>query len=224
MTCSFQACTVGMQEYHQLANLIHCFVSLNEGIMPGRKFRLSVHRKNEERKKWKPKRVVKISVKNYQRSPSLVVSIPLSSLPEPDGYNVSLPLSAYTSHQVDSVETLNTRLKRIDLPQLWFVATSNPLTLCKTRPQPTPAIAADVNFTITINEQFEWTLSVFKNSHVQLDAFASIPVPVLMRNIDVVLHLITFLDACKLCHGNSNENMIEVWRYRSRTSHGAGRF
>ena len=124
MTCSFQACTVGMQEYHQLANLIHCFVSLNEGIMPGRKFRLSVHRKNEERKKWKPKRMVKISVKHYQRSPSLVVSIPLSSLPEPDGYNVSLP------------------------------------------------------------------------------------VPVLMRNIDVVLHLITFLDACKLCHGNSNENMI----------------
>ena len=60
--------------------------------MPGRKFRLSVHRKNEERKKWKPKRMVKISVKHYQRSPSLVVSIPLSSLPEPDGYNVSLPV------------------------------------------------------------------------------------------------------------------------------------
>ena len=28
------------------------------------------------------------------------------------------------------------------------------------------AIAEDVNFTITSNEQFEWTLSVFENSHM----------------------------------------------------------
>ena len=68
----------------------------------GRKFRLSVHRKNEERKKYA---IASLSVSIPLEKVSVYrVSIPLS-------FNVSFPLSVYASAPAPSIQHLKSRLE-----------------------------------------------------------------------------------------------------------------
>lgn len=189
--------------------------------MPGwRKFRLSVHRKNEERKRWKPKMVVKIPRELLGSPTTLPVSIPLCSLPAPENLIVSLPVSAYISSEVETSQALYTRLARIDLPQSWYLAASNPLTLCKVRLHPNSA----VNFTLTISEHLLWTISVFTRT-IDYDAIPSAAsLSLTLTNVDMVIRVLKYFDSCRLCSGNSEDKLLSVWDYKSKTSHGVGTY
>lgn len=68
----------------------------------GRKFRLSVHRKNEERKKYTSANLtVSIPLKNVSLCQN---SIPLS-------FNVSFPISVYANAPVPTIHSLKSRLE-----------------------------------------------------------------------------------------------------------------
>ena len=83
-----------------IVGLHHVGIRFVSGM--GRKFRLSVHRKNEERKKYSiaslPVSIPLEKVSVYR------VSIPLS-------FNVSLPLSVYASAPAPSIQHLKSRLE-----------------------------------------------------------------------------------------------------------------
>ena len=90
----------------------------------GWKFRLSSHRKNEERKK-----------QSAEPDPSplrLVVSISLQLVIIP-ALIISLPLASYTNGYIQSSESLYIRLSSLPLPSSWDIASRTPLTLCKLR-------------------------------------------------------------------------------------------
>lgn len=122
---------------------------LFEQVWGGGNFDLSVHRKNEERKK--------------QKEQALTVSIDLSCNEDLCLHlrevpcNVSLPISAYTAGEVSSIQCLQTRICALSLPSLWIDAfddSSAPhLSLCKlVRCQSTAQV--EVTYMLTIDESF----------------------------------------------------------------------
>ena len=124
--------------------------------MGRRKFRLSVHRKNEER--------------NKQNITTLPISINLTRLADPSPFHevpecvVSLPVSAYMASEVSSLQCLQTRVSAILLPKSWIYSsdhsTAQQLSLCKlVRCQASPQV--EVLYTLTIEESFGWSLSLF---------------------------------------------------------------
>ena len=95
--------------------------------MGRKKFRLSTHRKNEECKRQK-KEVDWQTDKDL----SLVVSIPRWLVTvRVSALTVSLPLSLYWDGHVTSVNSLQTHLKSLSLPESWILASSHPLVLSK---------------------------------------------------------------------------------------------
>ena len=117
--------------------------------MGGRRFRLSAHRKNEERKK------------KEEPAPSpLVVTISRQLVTNP-AMSISIPLAAYIDGHVQSSDYLGARLSSsLSLPSSWIIASRTPLTLCKLRVhlegQPS---RADITFTLSISSTLEWDLS-----------------------------------------------------------------
>ena len=179
--------------------------------MGGRKFRLSTHRKNEERKR------------RAQPVPlSLIVAIPLQLVVVP-ALIVSLPLACYTSGHVQSSDSLCARLtSSLSLPPSWIIASTTSLTLCKLRVQQNgQASRADIIFTLSITSELEWTLSV---SNLELSP-ASCPilaeVPHTLSSVAVVHHLMVLLDSTKLCVGNPDRKFIDLWQHRALTLHGS---
>ena len=87
--------------------------------MGRRKFRLSTHRKNEERKRQKE------VDSHMDKELSLVVSIPQCRVTvRVPALTVSLPLSLYRDGHVTSVSSLQTRLKSLSFPKSWILASS----------------------------------------------------------------------------------------------------
>ena len=96
------------------------FTDLSRSLLTrhiGRKFRLSVHRKNEERKK--------------QNITTLPISINLTRFADPSPFHevpecvVSLPVSAYMASEVSSLQCLQTRVSAILLPKSWIYSSDH---------------------------------------------------------------------------------------------------
>ena len=93
-------------------------------IMGRRKFRLSVHRKNEERKRqWKKS-------EHIAADSSLVVTIP-RKLVTISAFKISIPMSAYKDGPVASADKLYSWLQSFPLPKGWIFASAKPLILSK---------------------------------------------------------------------------------------------
>ena len=133
--------------------------------MPGRRFRLSVHRKNEERKKYAC-RALPVSIELTKEVMVFRVSISLVLLK----YVVSLPIGIYLSTPVMSPQALRARLEAKALPPTWVVVppsspTIESLVLCKLRYDSSHSIA-NVFFTVTINCILSMHLHNINNSYI----------------------------------------------------------
>ena len=175
--------------------------------MGGRKFRLSKHRKNEERKR-RQKRAQTCS----DDSPSR----PDSS--QPEIYTVSLPMSAYLDRTVSTVATLTSRLLGgHHVPSTWFVARQIPLLLCKLSTHDT---TASVEITLSIQHNFFWTVTVGNQVVTPDRCPLLIGVPDKLTSASAVCKLLSTIDDLKHCPGNVEPRLLEQWRQRSLTLHG----
>ena len=120
--------------------------------MGRRKFRLSVHRKNEERKKQQ-----RHNLKKPAGDTPLTVTIP-RNLISISAFKISIPVSAYRNGHVSSVDQLHSRLRALSLPKSWIVASTTPLVLSRVRVQPQTTKAV-ILFSVTIDDQLRWSLS-----------------------------------------------------------------
>ena len=184
--------------------------------MPGRKFRLGVYRKNEERKKYACK-ALPVSIELTKEVMVFRVSIPLALLK----FVVSIPLSVFLSTPVVSPHALRTRLQTRALPPSWIIAptATDSLVLCKLRYQPFHS-NADVLFTVTINPHLEWRIMLCGN-HLDLtkhEFLSSLPSRI-CSFIDLI-HVLESLDSCRICIGNSEEKFLSVVRHRNSTPKG----
>ena len=188
--------------------------------MGGRKFRLDTHRKNEERRCRST-----VSVQILPVIPlRLTVSIPRQVADiQPSNLVVSLPLSAFTSSRQPSLEALQSRVAALSLPSQWVFASqqqASHMTLCKlitTQPQ----FQASVSFSLTIHDQFSWTLSIGK---FQLDP-AKCPVltsqSVTLDSVALILNLLELVDSCGICSGNSETEYLDILAHRLTTPCGS---
>ena len=116
------------------------YLIVRMSLFPGmgrRKFRLSVHRKNEERKKYDVT-ILPISI-DLSHIEVFQVSIPRHIVEVP-GLSDSLPQSSFTTNNALSVQSLLNGLLTIELPPHWIDATEgsapvHQLTLCKLQQQ-----------------------------------------------------------------------------------------
>ena len=127
--------------------------------------------------------------------------------------NVSLPISAYTAGEVSSIQCLQTRICALSLPSLWIDAfddSSAPhLSLCKlVRCQSTAQV--EVTYTLTIDESFEWCLSLFSH-RLDPTSYASLShTPLSLRAVDQVFQLLATLDSMKICIGNPEQKFVDL--------------
>ena len=182
--------------------------------MPGRRFRLSVHRKNEER----TCKALPVSIELTREVMVFRVSIPLILLK----YVVSLPISIYLSSPVVSPQALRARLQTRALPPSWVIApasTMDSLVLCKLRYDSSHSIA-DVLFIITINCHLGWHVMLC-GSCVDLtkNEFLS-SLPRSICSFVNLVHILESLDSCRICIGNSEDKFLNVVRHRNSTPKG----
>ena len=115
--------------------------------MGGCKFRLSTHRKNEERKKRQKKIEQKQTNLEDFSSPCLTMS---------------LPISAYHDGSVLKIASLFSRLLSSHcMPSSWIVARQIPLLLCKLSIHDT---IASLSISLSIQHDFSWTVTVGSQS------------------------------------------------------------
>ena len=178
--------------------------------MGRRGFRLSVHRRNEERKKYN---VTSLPI-SIELSHVVVfkVSIPCHLVEVPD-LRIAFPLSSFTTSNAPSIQCLLDRLLRIGLPPHWVDATDSPpahhLTLCKLQQQQ-PAGPVFVVFTLTVNEAFQWSLSfVHRNIDYLRDGVLT-GTPLSLRTVDHILLLLSTLDSSRICIGNPEQIYLEA--------------
>lgn len=144
----------------------------------GRKFRLSVHRKNEERCR-NTLISLPVSIALTGQVMGLCVSIPRHLVAVPN-FVVSLPLSALTSAWTVGLDMLHSRLgKSRMLPLAWMnISRGTPLrnlTLCKIAYYEETNRAC-LTFTVVIDEKFRWKITISNhhldgsNSHMLLGA------------------------------------------------------
>ena len=183
-------------------------------LFPGmgrRKFRLSVHRKNLERKK-SDVTTLPISI-DLSHVGVFQVSIPRHIVEVPR-LSDSLPQSSFTTNIALSVQSLLNRLLTIDLPPHWIDATEgsapvHQLTLCKLQQQQA-AVPVSVLFTLAIDDSFKWSLTlVHRNIDGLRDGVLGATPPAL-RTVEHVLQLLATLDSSKICTGNPEQRFLEV--------------
>ena len=184
--------------------------------MGRRKFRLSVHRKNEERKRdLKKLEMLKQTIKD----PSLTVSIP-RNLITISSFKISFPVAVYRDGSISSVDQLYSRLTSFPLPKSWIFASSKPLVLSKVRVNPRTT-QADVLFTLTIDDQLKWSLFLH-NVSVDLNRCPLLrAVPHALNSASFVHKVLNFVDTSKMCTGNSEQRLLDQWQRRSLTLHGS---
>lgn len=179
--------------------------------MGGRKFRLSTHRKNEERKKRQAKKKL---AQQLSAIPCELVTIP--------PLTISLPIESYLASHVQSSVALVRRLTSQSLPPSWTVASKDPLTLCYLRVQKQgQASKADVTTTISISSELRWAV-IFSGKEL-----TPTNCPLLgemshkLTSVTAVFHLISRLNAAKVCAGNPDEKFHKLWHHRALTLHGS---
>ncbi len=190
--------------------------------MGGRKLRLST-RKNEERKKYSVESLI-VSVVLTKNILALPVSIPRHLIERPV-LAVSIPLTAFTDSRACSLKRLQSRLQVTKLPPTWVDVSHedslHPLTLCQVKPT---LPRADVTFTLSITDEFEWTLTFhdhFLDGH-KCEVLGGTPQA--LDSVSKVCQLLWALNSSKVCMGNDDKKFLEVMDHRAKTLQSDGKF
>lgn len=173
--------------------------------MGGRKFRLDVHRKNEERKK-------KLKQSNPPEEIKNDITLP----------TITIPIAAFTTGIVQSLPQLSGRISALLAKSCtWTVASIDPLVLCKLNVQsPNAGIAtASVTSTITITSKLHWTIS-YMSQQVSVN---KCPVfrdqPMKVDSVALVQQIMELVDSVKVCIGNPEDHFLDLWHRRVQTLH-----
>ena len=192
-------------------------------IVMGRKFRLSVHRKNEERCRNAPISLP-VSIALTGQVMGLCVSIPRHLVAVPN-FVVSFPLSALTSASAVGLDMLHSRLgKSRMLPSAWMnISGGTPLhnlTLCKIAYYEETNRAC-LTFTVVIDEKFRWKITI-SNHHLDgSNSHMLLGVPETVQSVDNIIQLLSLLDSSKLCTGVSDGKYHSAFNHHKNTLHGA---
>ncbi len=135
---------------------------------------------------------------------------------------VSLPLAAYIHSEVESLETLVKRLQNLPPSTYQFnIVSQSPLILCIIRTVAQEnSTRADVLLTVTVQEDFSWTVFVV-DAQVKPNKCPMLrDIPPKLSNVSVVQTLLETLDSLKICVGNPDKELVQLAHHRAQTLHG----
>lgn len=207
-------CMVQSDYFWSAIELVRMWFILLVG-MGGRKLRLSVKRKRH--KKDLHGRIVT----------GLKLSIPVKFTVKLPPLCVSLPISSYCDAPCADVNTLRARIKSCSpLPSTWVINATDsdsdsPLILCKLKTFQLLPPKINVSVTLSINEQREWNIIFLQP---KLDPANCCILNDLAATVSSVSSLVTILsriDSSKVCVGNPDTDILQMWHQRSLTLHGS---
>ncbi len=135
---------------------------------------------------------------------------------------VSLPLAAYLSSEVESLEKLVERLQNLPPCTYQFkIVSQSPLVLCVIRTvEQENSTRADVLLTVTVREDFSWTVFVVDAQIKPSKCPMLRDIPPKLSNVSAVQTLLETLRSLKICVGNPDKELMELANHRAQTLHG----
>lgn len=178
--------------------------------MGGKKLHLSIFRKCCKKKQ------------NERIIAGLKVSIPVKHVACMPPLSVSFPISSYCDRTVADCGTLHKRLTLSPLPPTWVINEHmTPVIISKLRTfhEMSPP-RVDVLITLIISSELTWNVSFphCKLNSMNCDLFHDFPAVV--ANVLSVQRFFSLVDSSKVCVGNADSNLLEMWQKRSMTLHG----
>ena len=118
---------------------------------------------------------------------------------------------------VSSLISLSHWLSVLPLPLHWVIVCNEPLTLSKVE------VLVDgnpgVTVSLTFNEQLQWTAMIaLKRIYPSLSSIF-FNLPLIIRNVEDVLKVIQFFGSEKLCIGNPDPGLVNMWKKKCSSLH-----
>ena len=198
--------------------------------MGGSKFRLGRVRKYTDQQKRKPVTLM-VSIPRSLVSVQASTGLYLSPCPIRDTYSdcsdtppsesspltVSFPLARFMKCSVPSLTSLSHRLSLFPLPPQWVMLCSVPLTLSKVD------VLVDgnpgVTVSLTFNEQLQWAAMIaWKRINPGLSSLF-FNLPLIVKNVEDVLKVVQFFGSVKLCIGNPDTDLVNMWKKKCSSLH-----
>jgi hypothetical protein len=178
--------------------------------MGGKKLRLSVQRKNH-------KKALRIRVET-----GLKLSIPVKLIVNLPALSVSLPITSYFDAPVTDVNTLRARIEQSSpLPSSWVITTESPwVVLCKLKTVEVVPPKISVFATITVNDKLEWSMSFAQPKLDPRNSCCVDGLPTAICSLSDLLAVLSCIDSSKVCVGNPDVDILQMWQRRSLTLHG----
>lgn len=179
--------------------------------MGGRKLRLSVRRK--QHKKVLHSRIVT----------GLKISIPVEFTVKLPPLCVSLPISSYRDAPCADVNTVRSRIKSCSpLPPTWVVNdTDSPLILCKLKTFQLLPPKINVSVTLSINDQLQWSVSFLQTKLDPTNCCILNGLAATVSSVSSLVTILSHIDSSKVCVGNPDTDILEMWHQRSLSLHGS---
>ena len=206
---------------------LHISVSINIFTeMGGRKFRMERHRKNEERKIARPSMIVSVprnavtlsvGLMTIQSSaPVLHPVVQCQSTDETSTMLVSFPLSAFMQRKITSVDVLLSRLEKISLPSMWVILGGPPLVVCRMH---SSQLQTAVLMSVKVTAELQWSATVLDKTVTSEMLPVLGEVPSTISAVTELCRLVDILDGVKLCIGNPDDNIVQLYHSSTYTLH-----
>eukprot|EP00731_Ephydatia_muelleri_P023298 Em0015g881a len=194
--------------------------------MGGRKFRMERHRKNEERKIARPSMIVSVprnavtlsvGLMTIQSSaPVLHPVVQCQSTDETSTMLVSFPLSAFMQRKITSVDVLLSRLEKISLPSMWVILGGPPLVVCRMH---SSQLQTTVLMSVKVTAELQWSATVLDKTVTSEMLPVLGEVPSTISAVTELCRLVDILDGVKLCIGNPDDNIVQLYHSSTYTLH-----
>ena len=178
--------------------------------------RLSVHRKNEERKRYSNSLPVSIPLSSGVAI--LPVSIPLCLL----NFKIQLPIEYFLTSPIVNLHSLQLKIQRTSLPQSWmlFPLQSDALVLCKM--DTSQLSSPKVQIALTIHSDLYWGVAICGRSINESSCtWWNLP-----SSIDFIADLrkvLDFFTECRFCPGSSEDRLQKLIKYKDSTPKGTSK-
>ena len=186
--------------------------------MGRRKFRLGIHRKNEERAKH-------FFIVSIQRTDVVVhvstLAVTTSELEtpvDPSPLTCSVPLIVISEGVVQTLDALATRLRLLNPFPSWTVADQGVLIISKMHFVVTQSPKV-FSYCVSINQELQWSLSI-QNKVISLDACTLLSCfSGVVNSVSKLRSILEVLDTTTVCMGNPDQDLVHQWHRNASSLH-----
>ena len=130
---------------------------------------------------------------------------------------VSFPLSVFMLSEVHTLDVLLSRLKMTTLPSMWVILDGLPLFVCRMH---STQLQPSVLMSVKVTAELQWSATVL-DKMVTPEQFPELgEVPSTISAVTQLCRLIEILDGAKLCIGNPDDILVQMYHKSTHTLHG----